>query len=127
MTDFRKLFDLTGKTAVVLGAASGIGKSSAEALAGLGAQVLCADISHDAAEATAAGIRAVGGVASAAVCDAADRSSVMALVSLSLVTSSKSRASTSARLFSIIPRRISTACSISTSRARCTSSRHSAA
>jgi NAD(P)-dependent dehydrogenase (short-subunit alcohol dehydrogenase family) len=79
MTDFRKLFDLTGKTAVVLGAASGIGKSSAEALAGLGAQVLCADISHDAAEATAAGIRAVGGVASAAVCDAADRSSVMAL------------------------------------------------
>ena len=29
MTDYRKLFDLTGKTAVVLGAASGIGKSSA--------------------------------------------------------------------------------------------------
>ncbi|HEY3794886.1 MAG TPA: 3-oxoacyl-ACP reductase, partial [Bradyrhizobium sp.] len=27
MTDYRKLFDLTGKTAVVLGAASGIGKS----------------------------------------------------------------------------------------------------
>ena len=33
MPDTRKLFDLTGKTAVVLGAASGIGKSSAEALA----------------------------------------------------------------------------------------------
>lgn len=32
MTDYRKLFDLTGKTAVVLGAGSGIGKSSAEAL-----------------------------------------------------------------------------------------------
>ena len=43
MTDYRKLFDLTGKTAVVLGAASGIGKSSAEALAGLGANVVCAD------------------------------------------------------------------------------------
>lgn len=42
MTDYRKLFDLTGKTAVVLGAASGIGKSSAEALAWLGARVLCA-------------------------------------------------------------------------------------
>ncbi|MDI3566233.1 hypothetical protein OWC48_38185 [Bradyrhizobium sp. Arg816] len=40
MTDYRKLFDLTGKTAVVLGAASGIGKSSAEALAGLGARVV---------------------------------------------------------------------------------------
>ena len=43
MTDYRKLFDLTGKTAVVLGAASGIGKSSAEALASLGASVMCAD------------------------------------------------------------------------------------
>ena len=43
MTDYRKLFDLTGKTAVVLGAASGIGKSSAEALAALGARVICAD------------------------------------------------------------------------------------
>jgi hypothetical protein len=32
VTDYRKLFDLTGKTAVVLGAASGIGKASAEAL-----------------------------------------------------------------------------------------------
>ena len=43
MPDYRKLFDLTGKTAVVLGAASGIGKSSAEALASLGARFLCAD------------------------------------------------------------------------------------
>ena len=57
MTDYRKLFDLTGKSAVVLGAASGIGKSSAEALAGLGASVICADVSGDGAEATAAGIR----------------------------------------------------------------------
>lgn len=84
MTDFRKLFDLTGKTAVVLGAASGIGKSSAEALAGLGAEVLCADISHDAAETTAAGIRAGGGAATAAACDAADRSSVMALQAVAM-------------------------------------------
>jgi NAD(P)-dependent dehydrogenase (short-subunit alcohol dehydrogenase family) len=43
MTDYRRLFDLTGKHAVVLGAASGIGKSSAEALADLGATVICAD------------------------------------------------------------------------------------
>ncbi len=66
MTDYRKLFDLTGKTAVVLGAASGIGKSSAEALAGLGARVVCADRALDAAEATAAGIRDKGGWAEAA-------------------------------------------------------------
>ena len=57
MTDYRKLFDLTGKTAVVLGAASGIGKSSAEALAGLGAHVLCADRDRERCEATVASIR----------------------------------------------------------------------
>ncbi len=35
--DYRAMFDLTGKTAVVLGAASGIGAASAEALGALGA------------------------------------------------------------------------------------------
>ena len=79
MTDYRKLFDLTGKTAVVLGAASGIGKSSAEALASLGANVLCADKAVDGAEATAAGIRADGGSAEATSCDAASASDVAAL------------------------------------------------
>ena len=79
MTDYRKLFDLTGKTAVVLGAASGIGKSSAEALGSLGARVLCADQAAEGAEATAAGIRAQGGAAETASCDAADRADVAAL------------------------------------------------
>ena len=65
MTDYRKLFDLTGKTAVVLGAASGIGKSSAEALAGLGANVVCADRDRERCQATAAGIRESGGDAEA--------------------------------------------------------------
>ncbi len=79
MTDYRKLFDLTGKTAVVLGAASGIGKSSAEALASLGARVMCADRASEGAEATAAGIRAQGGSAEAATCDAASAADVAAL------------------------------------------------
>jgi NAD(P)-dependent dehydrogenase (short-subunit alcohol dehydrogenase family) len=79
MVDFRKLFDLSGKTAVVLGAASGIGKSSAEALAALGADVLCADRSIEGAQATAAGIRDQGGAAEAAICDAANRAEVLAL------------------------------------------------
>src|SRR5260370_27783389 len=79
MTDSGRLFDLSGRTAVVLGAASGIGKSSAEALAALGARVLCADRAADGAEATAAGIREQGGSAEATVCDAADRASVTAL------------------------------------------------
>jgi len=79
VTDYRKLFDLTGKTAVVLGAASGIGKASAEALASLGADVMCADVAAAGAEATAAGIRQNGGLAEAAICDAASASDVAAL------------------------------------------------
>ena len=71
MTDYRRLFELTGKLAVVLGAASGIGKSSAEALADLGATVVCADRDGGGAEATAAGIRERGGAAEAIVADAA--------------------------------------------------------
>ncbi len=76
VTDYRKLFDLTGKTAVVLGAASGIGRSSAQALAALGARVLCADRTVEGAEATAAAIRADGGAANAVACDAANRADV---------------------------------------------------
>jgi len=50
---YRALFDLTGKTAVVLGAASGIGKASAEAIAALGASVICADKDRVGVERTA--------------------------------------------------------------------------
>ena len=79
MTDYRKLFDLTGKTAVVLGAASGIGKSSAETLARLGAHVICADRDHERCQATAAGIREGGGMADPIACDAASAAEVAAL------------------------------------------------
>jgi NAD(P)-dependent dehydrogenase (short-subunit alcohol dehydrogenase family) len=82
LTDFRKLFDLTGKTAVVLGAASGIGKSSAEALAGLGAQVVCADRNFEGCDATAVGIRDSGGKAEAISTDAASAAEVSALADL---------------------------------------------
>jgi len=53
---YRAGFDLSGKTALVLGAASGIGKASAEALAALGANVICADKDRDGVERTAAEI-----------------------------------------------------------------------
>ena len=55
---YRAFFDLTGKTALVLGAASGIGKASAEALAALGADVICADKNREGVERTAAEIGA---------------------------------------------------------------------
>src|SRR5579883_3446763 len=54
----RTLFRLDGKTALVLGAASGIGKASAEALAALGATVICADRDRAGVEATAADLAA---------------------------------------------------------------------
>jgi len=54
LSAYRAAFDLSGKTAVVLGAASGIGKASAEALAALGANVLCADKNREGVEKTAA-------------------------------------------------------------------------
>jgi len=53
---YRAAFDLSGKTALVLGAASGIGKASAEALAALGANVICADKDRDGVERVAADI-----------------------------------------------------------------------
>ena len=76
MTSVRHLFDLSGKTAVVLGAATGIGRASAQMLGGLGAQVLCADISAEGAEATAKAIRDEGGAAHARACDAASKTDV---------------------------------------------------
>ena len=76
MVDYRKLFDLSGKTALVLGAASGIGRASAEALAALGAQVVCADRNAAGAEAVARGI---GPLAEARGCDATSADEIEAL------------------------------------------------
>ena len=50
MEDFGRLFDLTGKRALVIGAGSGIGAASAQGLAAFGAQVWCADINDAAVE-----------------------------------------------------------------------------
>jgi 3-oxoacyl-[acyl-carrier protein] reductase len=54
----RETFDLTGRVAVVTGAGSGIGRTTAEVLAGAGATVYCADVMATTAEATAAAINA---------------------------------------------------------------------
>jgi NAD(P)-dependent dehydrogenase (short-subunit alcohol dehydrogenase family) len=76
LQSYRKLFQLDGKTALVLGAASGIGKASAEALAALGATVICADKNKSGAETTAAEI---GGRAEVHVLDAGNGDAVNAL------------------------------------------------
>jgi NAD(P)-dependent dehydrogenase (short-subunit alcohol dehydrogenase family) len=51
---YRAMFRLDGKTALVLGAASGIGKATAQAFAALGAALICADKNREGVE-TAAG------------------------------------------------------------------------
>jgi NAD(P)-dependent dehydrogenase (short-subunit alcohol dehydrogenase family) len=53
-TGYQDLFRLDGRTAVVIGAGSGIGRESALALAAHGAEVICADRDLAAAEQTAA-------------------------------------------------------------------------
>ncbi|MFF0724200.1 SDR family NAD(P)-dependent oxidoreductase [Streptomyces sp. NPDC004134] len=60
-----------GRTAVVTGAAAGIGAATARRLAAEGAAVVVADIDGDRAEATAAEIRAAGGTSAAVVADVA--------------------------------------------------------
>ena len=74
----QNLFRLDGKTALVLGAASGIGKASAEVLAALGATVICADKHKEGVEATAAEIGAHS-VAEAHVVDAGSGDAIDAL------------------------------------------------
>lgn len=59
------LFSLNGKTALVTGGATGIGRMAAEALVGAGAHVLIASRKGDACEAVAAELNAMGAPGSA--------------------------------------------------------------
>ncbi|HEX7005073.1 MAG TPA: SDR family NAD(P)-dependent oxidoreductase [Trueperaceae bacterium] len=77
--DYRNLFDLSGRRAYVIGAASGIGGEAARGLAAFGAKVVAADLAVDGAGATAEAIRAAGGEATAAQVDLSDGDSVEAL------------------------------------------------
>jgi 2-hydroxycyclohexanecarboxyl-CoA dehydrogenase len=66
------------KIAVVTGAASGIGKATAEALAEAGATVVCADIDREKGEAAAAAIRSKGQKAQFHAVDLTDGESISA-------------------------------------------------
>jgi NAD(P)-dependent dehydrogenase (short-subunit alcohol dehydrogenase family) len=80
MTNYRTLFDLQGKTALVVGAGSGIGQAAAEGLAAFGAHVLCADVKLAEAEATAAQIQQAGDQAAALHLDMRDSAMIRAVV-----------------------------------------------
>ncbi|GAB3653408.1 3-oxoacyl-ACP reductase [Actinocorallia lasiicapitis] len=77
---------LDGKVAIVTGAAQGLGKAEALALAGQGARLVLNDLPGDALEATAEEIRATGGEAVTLGGDVADWSTGEGLVKTALAT-----------------------------------------
>lgn len=72
MKEYRGLFDLAGRRALVVGGGSGIGEACAHGLAAFGAEVICADLDLEAAERVAGAIRAEAGAANAIQLDMRD-------------------------------------------------------
>ncbi|MFM7780765.1 MAG: SDR family NAD(P)-dependent oxidoreductase [Alphaproteobacteria bacterium] len=72
--------NLEGKSALVTGGASGIGRATALAFAREGARVAVADILEEAAQDTVAEIEAMGGQAMAIACDVTDDDAVKAMI-----------------------------------------------
>ena len=73
-------FDLTGQVAVVTGSSRGIGRSSAELLARLGAKVVISSRKADACEEVAQAIRKAGGDAHVIPCNISRREEVETLI-----------------------------------------------
>lgn len=80
MVDYHSLFNLNSRTALVVGAASGIGAAAAHGLAAFGARVVAADLNLGMAEKVAADIAAQGGQTQAVGMDIRDSASIAAAV-----------------------------------------------
>ena len=72
--------NLEGKSALVTGGASGIGRATALAFAREGARVAVADILEETAQNTVSEIKAMGGQALAIACDVTDDDAVKAMI-----------------------------------------------
>ncbi len=78
MTDYSRIFDLSGRTALVIGGASGIGRESCFGLASFGARVICGDIEIAKAKEVAQALAAEGRTADALHVDLCSAASVAA-------------------------------------------------
>ncbi|MCJ2188063.1 SDR family NAD(P)-dependent oxidoreductase [Novosphingobium beihaiensis] len=76
--------DMSGKVALVTGAAAGLGRAVALRLAGLGAAVAIADISAEGLAGTAQEIRAAGGTALELILDLAERANCDRAIAVTL-------------------------------------------
>jgi NAD(P)-dependent dehydrogenase (short-subunit alcohol dehydrogenase family) len=75
---------MDGKTAIVTGAANGIGRAIAGALAGAGANVVVCDVLADDGERTVAEINSAGGTAAFVQADVSDSEQAEALIAMAL-------------------------------------------
>jgi NAD(P)-dependent dehydrogenase (short-subunit alcohol dehydrogenase family) len=78
MFDYARMFDLSGRRALVIGGASGIGQASALGLAAHGAEVVVADLNVALAEETVQAIKNAGGKAAALKIDMRDKANIEA-------------------------------------------------
>ena len=78
--DIAKMFDLSGRVAVVTGAGDGIGRGVSEILAAAGASVVVSDISLEKARSVAESITDGGGEASAVSCNVSEETDLSGLI-----------------------------------------------
>jgi NAD(P)-dependent dehydrogenase (short-subunit alcohol dehydrogenase family) len=77
---YKNIFSLTGKTALVVGAASGIGRASSLGLADFGAHVIVADQNLEGLSSVVQEIEASGGTAEAREVNLNDAASIKTLL-----------------------------------------------
>ncbi len=79
-----KLFDLTGKVALVTGASKGIGKAIAELYAQAGAKVVVSSRKQEAVDGVVAEIKSKGGNALAVACNVSEAADIQKLIDATL-------------------------------------------